>query len=75
MAEKVVAGSVPMATATSSREPFKLPSASCGIAPAAARNGDCAAGRLRHHRYARGGRVQRRSDSAPAAAAARSASR
>src|SRR5580658_1098957 len=29
MAEKVVAGSVPIATATSSREPFRFPSATC----------------------------------------------
>ena len=33
MAEKVVAGSVPMATATSSREPFRLPMATCGKPP------------------------------------------
>ena len=33
MAEKVVAGSVPMATATSSREPFRLPRATCGRPP------------------------------------------
>ncbi len=35
MAAKVVAGSVPMATATSSREPFNLPSEICGIPPIA----------------------------------------
>ena len=33
MAEKVVAGSVPMATATSRREPFRLPMATCGSPP------------------------------------------
>ena len=33
MAENVVAGSVPMATATSKREPFILPSATCGRPP------------------------------------------
>ncbi len=55
MAAKVVAGSVPMATATSSREPFKFPSETCGVpAERAVGNADCAAGRLGHHGHARG---------------------
>ena len=58
MAENVVAGSVPMATATSSREPFRLPIATCGKpADGAVGNGDRAAGRLRHCRYTRGERI------------------
>ena len=52
MAANVVAGSVPMATATSIREPFNLPSDTCGIPPTARREGRRAAGRLRHHRHA-----------------------
>ncbi len=33
IAANVVAGSVPIATATSSREPFRFPIATCGIPP------------------------------------------
>ncbi len=54
MAENVVAGSVPMATATSNRDPFSLPSATCGrppIGPSGMR--DRAARRLRHRGHAR----------------------
>ena len=58
MAEKVVAGSVPMATATSSREPLRLPSGDLRqAADGAVGNGDCAAGGLGHGGNARGLRI------------------